>query len=277
MKTRRGGVLFAVVAFLLWSGVAAAQSSPYYITDGNGPTMWIVQNGAIQSTVPVFTDAYAIAVRNTVLLESFLEGGAREYTLAGAPTGNTFPGGGTYQQLLDGTTDGVQYNYTIAWDYSPGDGDPVLRYDLNWQTPTVLFSLPSPKHASSITYDTSTGHLFIAFDDDGVIREFNLAGNQLGSFDTGLGSVWITGLAYEAATDSLWFKINGGGTIYNFSKSGTQRAAIDVTGLAGHNDYGGEMRAQLPPGNVPTLSFGGLLAAITLLAAVGVVVLLGRR
>jgi hypothetical protein len=260
---------------LLWAGAAAAQTSPYYITDGDAGTMWIVQNGAIQSTITTFTVGEAIAVRNTVMLCDYNEAEAREYTLAGVPTGNTFTGGATYSQLLDGTTDGVQYNYTIAW--GSADPNPVLRFDLNWQNPTVLFNLPRGVDAMAITYDTSTGHLYIAFDNEDVIREFDLAGNELGSFDSGLGAGRLACLGYEAATDSLWVKFNSDGTIYNYSKGGTQLAAITVPGLSGFNDWGGEFGAQGGGANIPVLSGWGLAMMALLLAALGWVLLPARR
>lgn len=269
-------VLAAFVCLVFCAGWATGQASPYYITDGDEPIMLIVQNGAIQTSVTTTQYAEALAVVDTVMLVGYRDDGIWEYSLAGVPTGVSFPGGGVYDQLLDGCTDGVQYNYSVAWAYA--DPNPVLRFDRNWQNPTVLFYLPQGVDAMAITYDSSTGHLFIAFDHEDVIREFDLAGNQLGSFDTNLGAGRLACLAYEAATDSLWVKFNGGGTIYNYSKTGAQLAAITVPGLENYNDWGGEMAVSGARREaIPTLSSWGLVLVSLLLGAAGWVALKLRQ
>ncbi|HVN75558.1 MAG TPA: hypothetical protein VMT19_04520 [Thermoanaerobaculaceae bacterium] len=167
----------SAMALLVAGGAAIAQQSPYSATDGDAAVMLIVQNGAIRSTVSTFTVGEAIAVRSTVMPCDCDQNGMGEETLAGALTGRTFPGADVYSQLLDRTTDGVGYKYTIAW--SCANPDPVLRYDLDWQNSTVLFYLPAGVHAIATTYDTKTNHLSIAFDGEATIREFDLSGNQV--------------------------------------------------------------------------------------------------
>lgn len=266
---RAHGCIFAVLVAVLACGTALAQTSPLYIVDGGSSQMWIVRNGTVQQTVPLSSNGFAaLAVRDTVRLKDYNDGAAAEYTLTGTPTGATWPGGSVYSQLLDGTTDG-QYNYTIAWNYGDSSGDPVLRYDLNWQNPTVLFNLPNTNHGIGITYDPTTGHLFIAYDYESVIREFTLAGQQVNSFDTQTNGR-ISGLAYEPATDSLWFKFNEGDTLYNFSKSGTQLNTIQVSGIGGDNDFGIEFAFAAPQRqSVPALSPWSLAALSLALAAIG--------
>ena len=277
MRTRNALPVVAALAIVLLAGAAAAQTTPYYITAADDqPVMWIVQGGAIQATVAPFSNGSAIAVQDTVLVCDYMEREAREYTLAGAPAGAPFTGSESYNQLLDGATDGVDYNYTVAFGYPTS----VLRFDRHWQNPTPLVDLPGNPYAAAITYDPTTGQLFIAYDYSDEIHRFDLAGNDLGFFATGVnpqGEQRISALAYEAATDSLWFKLNGGGIIYNYSKAGTQLAAIDVPGLSGRNDWGGEMATAAAPANVPALSGRGATLAVVLLAAVGITVLRGRR
>ena len=89
-------ILLCVLLFV--SANAVAQSVPYYITDGDSSQMYIVQNGVLQNTVTTFSGAYAPSIITTVRLKHVADGEAREYTLAGAPTGNSWSGSGTHAE-----------------------------------------------------------------------------------------------------------------------------------------------------------------------------------
>lgn len=134
-----------------------AQTSPYYIVAGDQQLMTIVQNGALVQTISVPTLSYPIAVRNTVWLGDRDDNGGTEYTLAGAPTGNTSAGGGKFSQLLDGTTDGT-HNYGMLLS----GPDAVTVANLDWSGQSILFTLPASAGAEGITYDPNNNHLFLS-------------------------------------------------------------------------------------------------------------------
>lgn len=251
--------------------LSTAQSSPYYITDGDASTMYIVQNGTLQSTITTYNLAYPIAVRSTIILGHRDDAQAREFTLAGVATGNTWTGNGSFSEILDGTTDGTQYNYGITCCATT---NVVVRADLHWQGSTALFNLPGNQSGWGIAYDTTTNHLYVSLGDRSV-REFDLAGNQINSFTPGAGP--LAGLAYEPSTDTLWGKLNGGGTLYQYSKTGTLLNTVVVPGFSPNNDYGGEMGLAGAGGAaVPALSWAGVVLLGALIALAGAV-LLGLR
>ncbi len=266
-RTLRLAVLAA--AALGAAQLAAAQSTAYYITNGDGSTMYIVQNGALQATVSTYYLAYPLAIGNTVILGHRDDTQAREYTLAGVPTGNTWTGSGNFSQILDGTTDGTLYNYGVLYDNNGNPG--VIRTDLHWQTSTFLFAIPGGQDGWGIAYDTTTNHLFVSYGDGTyTIGEFDLSGNLLNSFNPAQGM--IVGLAYEQSTDTLWGKNNGGGTLYQYSKTGTLLNTVVVPGLSPGNDFGGEM-AIAPVEPIPALSGAGLAALGLLVALAGAAIL----
>ncbi len=259
--------LAAMAALVLGAAaIAAAQSTPYYITDGDASTMYIVQNGTLQATVPTYSLAYPLAVMTSVILGQRDDAGAREYTLAGAPTGNTWTGSGQFTQILDGATDGTTYNYGVLCCTAVPS---VIRTNLHWQNSTVLFNLPGGQDGWGIAYDPTTAHLFVSMSGP-IVREFDLAGNQLSSFTPAAGT--LVGLAYEQSTDTLWGKLNGGGTLYQYSKSGTLLNTVVVPGFSPSNDYGGEMQAA-PIEPIPALSGAGLAALGLLVAFAGAAIL----
>jgi hypothetical protein len=251
-----------VVAALGTSGVVSAQSTPYYITNGDASTMYIVQNGTLQATVSTYHYAYPPAIRSTIILGQRDDAEAREYTLAGVPTGNTWTGSGNFTQILDGTTDGAQHNYgVLCCTATPA----VIQTDLHWQNSAVLFDLPGGQDGWGIAYDTRSRHLFVSLDDDSV-HEFDLTGTQVSSFTPAAGR--LVGLAYEQATDTLWGKLNGGGTLYQYSKTGTLLNTVVVPGFSPGNDYGGEMALSAAEA-IPAVSLTGLAVFCLLVALVG--------
>ena len=257
--------LAAAAAVLGLAQLATAQSSPYYITNGDGSAMYIVQNGTLQATVTTYALAYPLAVGSTIILGQRDDAGGREYTLAGVPTGNTWTGNGTYSQILDGTTDGTQYNYGVLCCTTP---TAVIRTNLHWQNSSVLFNLPGNQSGWGVAFDTTTHHLFVSLDDNSI-REFDLTGAQLSSFTPAVEGP-LVGLAYEQATDTLWGKLNGGGTLYQYSKTGTLLNTVVVPGLSPGNDYGGEMAITgTALESVPALSWAGVAMFGLLVALLG--------
>ena len=257
-------LLIAAAALLTLVGTAGGQSLPYYIADGDAHVVYIVQNGTLQGSFPTpqVVTGYLLAVRSTVVLGDLADLGAAEYTLAGVPTGNTYPGGGLGDvELLDGTTDGVAYNYGVSCDW-PGQ---VTRADLFWRGQAVLFDLPF--NGSSLTYDPVDGTLWVSLY-DGTVRHYTLAGAELFQFSpaiAGQGEGTLAGLAYDSSSDTLWMKVNGGSTIYQYSKAGVQLAAVTIPGFDPSNDWGGEMPMPEAQGAAPVPAAG--VPALALLAA----------
>lgn len=270
----------AAVAVVLVSGLVSAQSTPFYITDGDAHKLYVVQNGALQATyttpsAPIFETntflAYPLAVGATILLGGRDNDGGVEMTTGGVLTGNTFPAAGGYTEMLDGTTDG-------SHNYAGVDSDEiVLRTDTHWQNAAQLFSVPF--EPVGIAFDSKNGHLFLT-DFSTNVYEYDLAGNQINTFDVSgtTGDVELASLAYEASTDTLWTDPNGSGTIYQFSTSGQPLATLVIPGFAPRNNWGGEMPVSSRRTTIvdtPTLSTIGFIALAGLLA-VGGLAALGR-
>jgi DNA-binding beta-propeller fold protein YncE len=264
---RNEGLLVVAAAVVIGCAIAAgpavAQTTPYYITDGDATTMYVIQNGALQATHTILPMGDAIAIRNTMWIASWQDDASAEYTLAGAATGATHTLPATYTQLLDGTTDGVQYNYASQWN---GSAPNVIRADPEWQNQQVLFSLTSGTMITGITYDPTTSHLFLAVETDNTVREFDLSGNQLNSFSVSAVSGRPCCLAYEAATNTLWLSANGSSNIYQFSKAGSLQRTLTIANfpsVGAENTWGGEMQVgsaqAIPAAGAAALALFGLL------------------
>jgi hypothetical protein len=240
-----------VAALALLQAGAKAQSTPYYITDGDNQVMYTVQNGVLINTTPTFSIAYPIAVRDTIWLGDRDNRSGAEYTLNGTPTGNTSVGNGQFSQILDGTTDGTS-NYGSTFS-----SDVVLKANGDWSNSSLLFALPTD--SSGITYDPTDNTLYVALYDN-TIHHYSLSGTDLGSFANPNGG-FLAGLAYEASTDSLWAYENGlhfgtTGNLFQFTKTGSLLNSLFVSGLANAiNPLGGEM-AVPEPGSLALLGLG---------------------
>ncbi|MBY0400699.1 hypothetical protein K2X89_10415 [Myxococcota bacterium] len=236
-----------------WTGTYACTpviGTSYYNTDGDASRMFIVSPSATATPVTTFSQAYPIAVRRTVLLGQIDEIQSREFTLAGAPTGLAFAGPQAFSQLLDGTTDGVQWNYGIE---CCGPTDSVVRSSLMWTQSTRLFDLPGVLGGGAgIAYDTRRNHLFVSVLGDLLIREYDLVGRLQNTFAVFGVPGQLIGLAYDQGTDTLWGKTATGSTLYQFTRDGTLLKTVPVAGLNPSNDFGGEMRIR------PMLDFQGL-------------------
>ncbi len=242
---------------LLLPTATLAQTTPYYLTDGDSSTMFIIQGGALIDTVTTTSLAYPPAIRSTVWLGGRDDTGGVEYTLAGVPTGNTSVGNNAYTQLLDGTSDGQNYNYGIECCGLP---DSVIRANADWSGSTTLFDLPLD--GNGITYDTSAGTLFVSLFDGSVV-EYSLAGDVLNTFTSpSIGE--LVGLAYEEVTDTLWGLDRSNNSLVQFSTSGSLLQTVSVPGFLPSNVYGGEMPLTGDP--VPESStLGAIFAALAAL------------
>ncbi len=272
MKIRLLITLFAV----LFAVSAYAQQQDYYLTDGDSETMFIVRDGQLQDSVTTFNLGYPIAIMDSVLLyhRDAVEG--REYDLSGNPTGFTWTGPGGYSEILDGTTDGVQYNYMVMCCAS-GDGDNyVLRSDLQFENLEVLFTFDEadfPDGGAGIVYDPVGGQLFITAFDNQIYR-FSLTGDVLEQFTIDSASGALCCLAYEQETDTFWAARNSSDMLYQFDRQGNTLDSVAVDGLESFgNIWGGGMQITgtdaPPPLAVDTLSWQSLMLLLLAMAAIG--------
>jgi hypothetical protein len=104
-----------------------------------------------------------------------------QYTLAGTPTGTSWPTtppltGELYNAFYDGTSDG-KHNYTVENGNSFRSAPKVIATDLNWQNPVGLFSLPGvPADYIGIAYDPQNDSLWISGYYTDVIADYSLNG-----------------------------------------------------------------------------------------------------
>ena len=260
LRARVMGVVVVLVVASLHT-MALGQASPYWLTDGYYGKMYKVQNGALQQviTMPISNVEYGIAVADTIRTVNYYAnyGIGREYLLDGTPTANTYSLTGGADQITDGTSDGVNYNYGIRWS----DGG-VWRFDRNWQNPQLVFNAGAD--FGGIAYDTATGTLWVKSRESGTVANFSTTGTLLGSFQTPEFTGWA--LAYEKATNSLWvtgfstLDTSNPETINNYSKAGVLLHSFTIAGMSGTNIAGGEM--SIPePGSLALIAIAGAAVA----------------
>ncbi|MEP6766356.1 MAG: PEP-CTERM sorting domain-containing protein [Gemmatimonadaceae bacterium] len=250
-------LLFALLS-LTAAGTLSAQSTNYYITAGDQNLGFIVRNGAIQSTFALAGNAlsaeYALRVSASGLVIADRDGGkTTSYSLTGVAGATQSNSPQSLDQFLDGGTDGT-FTYA-ARCCSSANG--IYRGDMNFGGMS-LFATAGGTNASGVTY--ANGSVFSSWF-DGAIREYSGAGLLLNTYNLGLGGA-VSGLAFESSTNSLWFYINGGSTIYNYTLTGQRIGALQIAGLSSYNAFGGEMVAGAGvPSTVPEPSTYVLMAA----------------
>jgi hypothetical protein len=278
-------IIVAAATMLITSnGHAAGPTSELFLTVD--PTTTSASVVGIQGTnvlvnVPQSPTAQGqspIAVNSTVRTLGFGAGNSyvgAEYTLAGVPTGSTypFPAALGSQEVDDGTTNG-SFNY--AWSVSSG-----IAYQLNldWTNPVALFTLGNASGSRlGITYDASNNSLWIAGFDGTIgtlISDYSLTGTLLSSFNIGHG--FSGALALDPADGTLWLSnlVSGGTlTLEQYARSasgsfGATHAMLSSQAYAGISDgaFGGEFQftgTVVPePSTWTMLVGGGLLVAFS--------------
>ena len=138
--------------------------------------------------------------------------------------------GFSIEDNLDGTSDG-RHNYTVQYlavDNSGQYQENVIQSDLNWQNPTVLFSVAAPglsRQVEGISYDSLNNSLWVSgYSSYGniynnTLRDYSMAGSLLSSFYTGMS--YMDALAFDNLDNTLWFYQNGTNTLTQFSTTGT--------------------------------------------------------
>jgi hypothetical protein len=217
---------------------AGAQSTKYYIHDGDEQLGFIVQGGTLLSTYAIpSTDGYPmypLRFSGSNFVVANRNGSAAvEYNANGVPTGNTYSNSQNLDQLLDGGTDGTS-TYAVRC-CSQSDG--VYKGDMQFGSLTKISNLGE----TGVTYAISTGTVF-ATDQFGSLYEMSTSGLLLNTFSTGIN--FAAALAYESATNTLWIAQNETGQLYQLDLSGNQLQTFNVAGLQGFNYWAGEMPSE---------------------------------
>lgn len=223
-----------------------AQSTALYVTDGDSARLARVQGGAV-TTSTTHVRGYPIAVRNTIWIGDYNgnQPNAIEYALNGAPTGNFAPYSPVF--AVDGAVNG-NTNYQLGNAFN--STATVYSANFNWTGQAAMFNV-SGQDLVGITFDTVNGTLWIS--DRNNIYQYGLGGNLIGQFahQSGRGS-----LAYEAATDTLWYVPNGANFIDQYSKAGTFLGSVSTPGLSSNN-WGAEFANVVPePASFAALGLG---------------------
>ncbi len=214
---------------------AFAQSSDYYLSDGSSLTISVLNERTIARQWQARSDSMPIAVSGTIRTYcEYSSNFGSEYALDGTWTGVDYPHRGEPNggQNVDGATDGEERNWLAGFN----DGA-IWEFNSAWESPIRLFEAPSP---TGVTYDATSGNLWVVQFSTGTIVQYTLSGQQVSSFAYSSPSNWLGALAWEPATDTLWAEEFSTGTVYQFDKEdGTVLQEFVVPGLAGYV-WGGE-------------------------------------
>ncbi len=242
-----------LVATLAMAGIAhAVPVQTLYVTNGDAGRLAMV-NGTTVTTANTFVRGYPLAVRNTIWLGDYSASGpdlSREYTLGGAATGNTTAY--TAVDSVDGASNGA-VNYTLGHAFY-GTAT-VYSANTDWTGMTAMFDVDgSGNGVTGITFDSASNNLWIS--DEAQMYEYTLGGTLISSFSHAgdRGS-----LAYEGATDTLWFVANSSDTLRQYSTAGVLLDTVTAPGLASNN-WGAEFaqvsNAVPEPGSVALFGLG---------------------
>ena len=261
-------LLFAVAAMLVAfsSARAAGPVSVYYLTAGQEGKLLGVQGSTVVFDIPMSAagDQFPIAVNSTVRTLGWRTGftGA-EYTLAGVPTGTTYPfPAGSFGDFYDGATNGTA---NFAWDFNNGA---AYRFSATWTAPGLLFTLGTGAgRILGITYDGSNNSLWLSGWDGTIgtkIGNYTLGGTLLSSFTVAHDE--NAALALDPADGTLW--VSNRNTLFTsltleqYTRTGTLLGSQVFAGAqATENVLGGEFRIVPEPGSAGLLSLGALLLA----------------
>jgi hypothetical protein len=182
------------------------------------------------------------------------------------------PAGITSETAYDGASDG-QHNYYVQYEGIDTSGayvENVYQTGLNWQNPTLLFSVQSSSGVQSeylgIAYDSSNNSLWVSGWGATAVNDYSLSGSLLGSL-TGPG--YLGALAYDSADNTLWGSYFENNTLYQYSTAGVLLQSGTPAGLVEGDYLGGDMSKGSGSG-VPE-------PATTVLVVAGLAALVARR
>lgn len=260
MKIRRSLVVLCLSACC--AGLALAQSSNYYVTDGTaGAGMTHVWQGGVEvfnyhwaanGEMPIVVADFGSGVRIRQAVGQPLSGGAEqgdEYLPNGTPTGfhNTWNSGDPanitgYDAGFDGSS-----IFMVDWGGNTNGG--VYRYNNNYGGRTFMF-MAHPGDLG-ITYDSGTNTIWTGGYSSGLVQQWSLSGTPMASFSASGANA----LAYDSSNGSLW--MSDGSNLLNYDLNG------NLLGLVNSNMYvlGGEMMAVPEPATLAILGLGILAVA----------------
>lgn len=246
-----------IVSYLVVAGVASAacaQTSVYYLSDSDNDRLNAYQNQTQLWDQPQqFGDEYPLAVVSdaegfrTVGTNSGQVGG--RYDTGGNYTGPSYTNR-TNETHWDSTSNRRTNNYLVGWGTNN-----VYATDTDFENPVFLFSINSGD-ALGITYDPMNDSLWIADFSGGLVTNYDLAGNVLSSFNSGLTNQGA--LALDWADDTLWQIEWLTQTAYQWDKAGNLLQSFFDPNMT-PNPLGAEM-AIPAPGVLALLGVGGLFA-----------------
>ena len=176
---------------------------PRYSSDPPGTVYVYVDGKRVRSWTHLSTGEMGLVVVDSLVRTMTYEstgGPGHEYSIHGSPTGRTFTClGGTYDASSDG-------EYIYAWDLHDAQ---LVRCDLEWSSPEVLFSLPFDEYSMAymgITYDLISETVWLSSwseADFHRLDNYSLDGALLGSID--LQGGYGAGLAMDYRDSTLWY------------------------------------------------------------------------
>lgn len=233
-------IISTVIVLAALLGLTAnAQTGPvsnYYLTNGDGQKIWIVQGAtAATSFTATSFEEYPIYVLGSTIRttgdSSSNDMIGNQYTLAGAPTGTMYALSSPILRAFDATTDGAR---SYAVDFDAGI---VYQMNLDYTSPVALFSA----QGLGITYDSSNNSLWVSSWSTNAVTDYSLTGTVLASFNASVVSGSLTSLALDPATGTLWMGSQlTEGTFYEYSRTGTLLQTVTYASLVGQNTLGGE-------------------------------------
>lgn len=253
----RLAALFAATWVL---GTSLSAQTTLLLTDGDASNLQAVDTttGNTLYSTTTFSLAYPLAGHDTLWLgQRDNTGTAVEYSLAtGLVTGLQATLSGVNigtDELLDGAASSTT-NFTLGWN---GTGNVnVYQAAKDWSNLTLLFNTTSLGLGSDllgITYDSASGNLWLS--GDSTVYQVSLSGTLISQF--ALSSTQRGALAYQAATDTLWFVPNNNSlALQEYAKDGTLLGSLTVNGRSG-NVWGAEF-VSVPEPSTYALLAGGL-------------------
>ncbi|MGA2242869.1 MAG: PEP-CTERM sorting domain-containing protein [Verrucomicrobiota bacterium] len=234
---------------------AAGPTSTLYLTAGDQGTNATIAGGTTTAVTspqqfPANGGEYGIAISGNsirTMHNGSSGGGGGTYDLSFAYTGPALAN--PAHTFYDGTSDGT-YNYAVDIAGS------VYRYNLDWSSPTLLFTPSGVSDAIGISFDAYNNSLWISGISSGTVQDYSLTGTLLSSFNN--GQVRGFALAYDPADDTLWMmSVQNSGIIRQYNTSGELLQTMDFGSTL--NYLGAEFAVPEPSSGV---LMGGMLAVL---------------